>query len=497
MKDFDFDRFNLSENIIKGVRDAGFKKPSPIQEEAIPRILERKDLIAQAHTGTGKTAAFGLASLNIIEQENLQMLVITPTRELAMQVSDELYKLGRYANIKTVTIYGGQSSRRQVEFIKNGANVAVATVGRLLDLLSNNALSTFNPEIVVLDEADEMLDMGFLDDIKEIFTYLPTNRQTLLFSATMPYQISNLAKTILNEPEHIQITKSETTNENIEQYYYVVQEQERDNAIVRLIDAKEPEKSILFCRTKKEVDRLSTMLLARGFLAKGLHGDMEQNKRGEVIRAFKNKSIDILVATDVAARGLDIADVTHVFNYHIPFNPESYVHRIGRTGRAGKKGIAITLVTPIEFREIKRIQKVIKKDIEFCTIPSLDDVKKNQVVKIVKEIENQKVSEEAIAILKELENDLDNEVIAFKLISMLLEKQSISGPNKIGIDQKGLKSIIHSRSDDRGGRNRNYRGRGRHGGGNRRHGGGGGGSRHGGGGNRNRYGGSGGGGRRD
>ncbi|MBE9537268.1 MAG: DEAD/DEAH box helicase, partial [Proteobacteria bacterium] len=355
-----FLEFGFNDGILKGVKEAGFRAPSPVQQRAIPVVMAGSDVVAQAQTGTGKTAAFGLPTMNNIDTKGgVALLVIVPTRELAEQVSEELYRLGHFAGIRTVAVYGGQSIGRQVEMIHRGAQVVVATPGRLLDHLRSKRLRRFTPSIVVLDEADEMLDMGFLEDIEAIFGYLPEKRQTLLFSATMPAPIRALSKKILKTPTAIDVTPKEiTTNPDISQRYYVIHEREREEAMVRLIDTESPSKSIVFCRTKREADKLSTTLLSRGYSAKALHGDMEQRARNETIATFKKGQVDMLVATDVAARGLDISDVSHVFNYHIPFDPQSYIHRIGRTGRAGKKGIAITLVTPLEFKELSRIMKV-------------------------------------------------------------------------------------------------------------------------------------------
>lgn len=464
-----FEDFDLSEEIKSGIRAAGFKVPSPVQAQAIPAVLGGRDIVAQAHTGTGKTAAFGLPSMSMMDMnKGVALLVIAPTRELASQVSDELYRLGSKANVRTVTVYGGMSAGRQVDLISRGAQVVVATPGRLLDLLKSGRLRNFNPSHVVLDEADEMLDMGFLDDIQEIFTYLPENRQTLLFSATMPEAIKRLAKKILKDPEFITVTKSETTNRDIEQQYYVIEEYERDDATVRLIDAQEATKTIIFCRMKKEVDRLATTLISHGYLAKGLHGDMEQNQREEVIKSFRAGKIDMLIATDVAARGLDVSDVSHVFNYHIPFDAESYVHRIGRTGRAGKKGVAITLVTPMEFRELQRIKKIVGTEIKQNIIPTLGDVKKANVIKLVSEIKKQHLSDDAAAILGLLEEDMDISQIAFKLVSMVIEKQKVAGPERIGLDAAKVAKMLDRLKNDSGGSGKGrggYRGQG--GGGNR------------------------------
>ncbi|NCD13219.1 MAG: DEAD/DEAH box helicase [Epsilonproteobacteria bacterium] len=453
-----FESFGLHQDILKAINEAGFTEPSPVQAEAIPLVLQGHDIVAQAQTGTGKTAAFGLPTMSMIDanQNRVQLLVITPTRELATQVSDELYSLGRFCGIKTVTIYGGSSYSRQIGLIEKGASVIVATPGRMLDLLKNGRLPGFAPKMVVLDEADEMLDMGFLEDIEEIFTYLPKERQTLLFSATMPEPIKRLASKILHEPKFVSITpKDHTTNEDIEQLYYVINEYERDDAMIRLLDALEPEKSIVFCRTKKEVDRLSTQLMAVGYAAKGLHGDMEQNQRESVIKAFRSSQIEILVATDVAARGLNVADISHVFNYHMPFDPESYVHRIGRTGRAGKKGTAITLVTPIEFHSMQRIGKKVGSKMEHRIVPSLRDVKENKLIKIADDIKNAEINESASKLLTLLEEEMDMSQIALKLLSNLLKENSPVGPDKIGLDKKTLENVvknIEERENSRGGR---------------------------------------------
>ncbi len=464
-----FDDLGLNKDILRAVKFAGFRVPSPIQAAAIPVVLAGKDMVGQAHTGTGKTAAFGLPSLNNINpKDGVGLLVITPTRELATQVSDELYKYGKNMGARTVTVYGGSSYKRQIDLIERGASVVVATPGRLLDILKKDMLKDFTPSVVVLDEADEMLDMGFLDDINEIFSYLPTNRQTLLFSATMPKPIKLLAERILDNPEFISITKGETTNADIAQRYYVIDEAERDDAIIRLMDSENCDKSVVFCRTKSEVDRLSNVLSNAGYLANGLHGDMEQRQRENVIKGFKNNSVKVLVATDVAARGIHINNISHVFNYHIPFDPESYVHRIGRTGRAGTKGKAITLLTPHEFKELQKIKAKVGTTMEHAFVPSKTDLRQNNLKSIVKNIEDQHIYDEACQIIDMLKEDIDEETIMFKLVSMILDKQKIKGPNSIGIPADKIEAILkraESRGDSRG-RGRS-RGRSRNGGGHR------------------------------
>jgi ATP-dependent RNA helicase DeaD len=440
-----FNEFNLKELLQKAIDEAGFKEPSPIQEQAIPFVLDGRDIVGQAHTGTGKTAAFGLPILNKMKgNSGVEAVVIVPTRELAMQVSDELYRFGRFLGINTATVYGGQAYARQIKLIEN-AGIIVATPGRFLDLLRGGKID-IKPEYVILDEADEMLDMGFLDDIKEIFTFLPEERQTLLFSATMPVAIKNLAKTILKDPEFITLTKKDVTNSKITQTFYVVDERERDDALIRLYDYKNPTKSIIFCRTKKEVDRLSTFMVSQGFMAKGLHGDMEQRQREEAIRAFKTSKLEILIATDVAARGLDVNDVSHVFNYHLPFDSESYVHRIGRTGRAGKEGVAVSIVTPHEFRMLQKIEKNIGTKLEGKAIPNIDSVKLKKVAELKNQISEQEIQDYALALVEELKEEFDISTIAFKLASMISASTFVQGNNNIGKSESDIKRLVENAS---------------------------------------------------
>lgn len=435
-KDFDFKK-----PLSIAIDRAGFKEPSPVQQEAIPVVLEGKDLVAQAHTGTGKTAAFGLPILQMMEcNAGVEAVVIVPTRELAMQVSDELFRFGKFLNINTATVYGGTSYSRQIKHINNSA-IVVATPGRFLDLLSKGQID-INPQYVVLDEADEMLDMGFLDDIKKIFEYMPSNRQTLMFSATMPKPIKELAQRILYQPEFITITKSEVTNAKISQSYYVVEEYERDDALIRLFDFKNPTKSIVFCKMKKDVDRLSTYLVSQGFSAKGLHGDMEQRQREEVIKSFKGGNLEVLVATDVAARGLDVSDVTHVFNYQLPYDSESYVHRIGRTGRAGREGIAVSIVTPHEFKQLSKIQKDTGGTMETKVIPTIGEVKNKKASSLVEKIEKAEINESTYELIEVLKDEFDLSTIAHKLASLLIEDEKVQGKDRIGKSIKDIKFLL-------------------------------------------------------
>jgi len=429
-----FNDFNFKDELLKAIDEAGFKEPSPIQQEAMPIVMQGRDIVAQAHTGTGKTAAFALPILNMLKLNGkAEALIVVPTRELATQVSDEIYKFGKFLGIRTATVYGGSSYSRQIKHINN-ASVVVATPGRLIDLLSSKKID-INPDFVVLDEADEMLDMGFLDDIKKIFGFFKSNRQTLMFSATMPKPIKELANKILKDPATVKITQKNVTNANIEQNFYVVKESQRDDALIRLIDYKDPTKAIVFCRTRKETDRIANLLNSKGYLAAPLHGDMNQKEREEAIKAFKSGNLEILIATDVAARGLDVNDVTHVINYHLPFDSQSYVHRIGRTGRAGKEGEAISIVTPSEFNALKKIQANVGSKLEAKVIPTINDVYMKQKDAILEEVANKEVNSSAKELVVNLlENGVEIEDIALKLASMIVSQNDIEGSDKIGLN---------------------------------------------------------------
>lgn len=444
-----FHSFGLHEGIMRALEEAQFEVPSLIQQEVIPHIMAGRDLIGQAQTGTGKTGAFGLPSLHLLQQNpGAQMLIMTPTRELAKQVSDELYRFSKHLGIKTATICGGKSFKAQIESLQKGIQVLVATPGRLLDLLGSKSLPGFQPSIVVLDEADEMLDMGFLDDITQIFKFIPEKRQTLLFSATMPFPIQKLAEKILNNPLRVSVKQKEKVNQDIEQCYYMIREDERDHAVIRIIDCENPEKAIIFCRTKKDVDRLTQTLLDAGYSARGLHGDMEQPQREEVIRNFRSEHLHLLVATDVAARGLSVSNVSHVFNYHLPFDPTNYVHRIGRTGRAGKKGVASTFLTTREWRDFQNFEKVLGTKIQRREIPTLSQVKQSKKQHLANKILAQHIHDESEQLLLLLK-DVDTATITSKLISMLLNQQTLMGPDRIGLEKREEKpknENSHSRS---------------------------------------------------
>ena len=392
-----FTDLNLSEDIQSAVVAAGFEKPSPIQELTIPLALEGKDVIGQAQTGTGKTAAFGLPTLDKIrtEENTIQALVIAPTRELAVQSQEELFRFGRDKGVKVRSVYGGSSIEKQIKALRSGAHIVVGTPGRLLDLIKRKALKLNNIETLILDEADEMLNMGFLEDIEAIISRVPEERQTLLFSATMPDAIKRIGVQFMKDPEHVKIKAKELTNVNVDQYFIRVKEQEKFDTMTRLMDVDQPELSIVFGRTKRRVDELTRGLKLRGFRAEGIHGDLDQNKRLRVIRDFKNDQIDILVATDVAARGLDISGVTHVYNYDIPQDPESYVHRIGRTGRAGQSGQSITFVAPNEMGYLGIIENLTKKRMKGLKPPTAQEAFQAKKKVALKKIERD-FSDEAI-----------------------------------------------------------------------------------------------------
>ena len=437
-RDFDFHR-----DLEKGIKIAGFKEPSPIQKEAIPIIQNGDDLVGQAHTGTGKTAAFGLPIIDKIAKNEIdRALVITPTRELATQVSDELYHLGRFAGIRTLAVYGGVGYGRQIALIHKGVQIVVATPGRLKDLYQKGKIDIFNPEIVVLDEADEMLDMGFLDDVREIFEYIPQNRQTLLFSATMPEPIKELADTLLYNPEYISVVGDDTTkNVDIEQLYYVIDESQRDDAIVRLLEREDFDKALIFCRMKREVDRLTDYLNALGYSVAGLHGDIEQMDRDAIVKSYRRGEVKILIATDVAARGLDIKNVTHVFNYHIPFDPQSYVHRIGRTGRAGKSGIAITLVSTEEFRELQRIRKEVGANMQLSTIDIDGGYDPQELKSIANKIKNTQIDSDIDAILSEM-SDMEQGEFIKKALSYIVKREKVGSVSTLGYNADELEDMI-------------------------------------------------------
>ncbi|KRM24479.1 DEAD-box ATP-dependent RNA helicase CshA [Latilactobacillus graminis DSM 20719] len=460
-----FAELGLSEPIMKAIERAGFEEATPIQGETIPLALAGKDVIGQAQTGTGKTAAFGLPILQNLDLDNpnIQALIISPTRELAIQTQEELYRLGRDRKAKVQVVYGGADIRRQIRSLKEHPQILVGTPGRLLDHINRRTVKLDHVKTLVLDEADEMLDMGFVDDIESIIKQVPDQRQTLLFSATLPAPIMKIGKSFMTNPEMIKVKSKELTADLIDQYYVRAKDFEKFDIMTRLFDVQSPELTLIFGRTKRRVDELTRGLKARGYNAEGIHGDLSQQKRMSVLKSFKSGRLDILVATDVAARGLDISGVTHVYNYDIPQDPDSYVHRIGRTGRAGKSGVSVTFVTPNEMEYLHIIENLTKKRMLPLQPPTEKEAFKGQLAAAVADINSMiekgqlaKFSEEAEELLKQF-SDIELASVLLKTIS----KESV--PVKI-TPERPLPS--HKKGGNRSG-NRN-------GGGNRRGGNGGG-----------------------
>jgi len=377
MESSGFEDLHLSKEMYQAIADMGFEEPTTIQNRSIPYMLDGKDVIGQAQTGTGKTAAFGIATLERIDPRNkeLQVVILCPTRELAIQVSEELKNLSKYKKgIRILPVYGGQPIGRQIKALKEGVQIVIGTPGRVMDHLNRRTLKMNGVKILILDEADEMLDMGFRDDIETILRKIPEQRQTILFSATMPKAILNLTKRYQSNPQLIKLVHKEMTVPNVEQFFVEVKQQAKTEVLSRLIDLHDLKLSLVFCNTKRRVNELVESLVARGYLADGLHGGLQQKQRDSVMSKFRGGEIDILVATDVAARGIDVGATDAVFNYDIPTDDEYYVHRIGRTARAGKAGRAFTFVTGKEMYRIRQIQRFTKTKIIAQKVPSVSDV---------------------------------------------------------------------------------------------------------------------------
>lgn len=372
-----FADLGLRDEIVRALTDLGYEEPTPIQREAIPHLLTGHDVLGQAATGTGKTAAFALPLLHGLDatRRGPAALVLVPTRELAMQVSEAVYKYGHHLGATCVPVYGGQPIGRQIEALKRGAHIVVATPGRALDHLRKGTLKLDDIRTVVLDEADEMLDMGFAEDLEAILDSTPSERQTVLFSATMPPKIDKIARKYLNDPVRVTIEKSTSTagtTPKVTQTVYVVNRFHKAAALGRILDIAAPEAAIVFCRTRGEVDQLTETLNGRGYRAEALHGGMDQETRDRVMARVRARTAELLIATDVAARGLDIEHLTHVVNYDVPSAPESYVHRIGRVGRAGREGTAITLAEPREQRLLHNIERLTRQPMKFEKVPSVE-----------------------------------------------------------------------------------------------------------------------------
>ena len=462
-----FEEMGLSEEIQKAVRYMGFEEASPIQAKAIPAMISGIDLIGQAQTGTGKTAAFGIPLLEKVDPKlkKLQAIVLCPTRELAIQVADEIRNLSRYMHgIKVLPIYGGQDIVKQIRSLKSGTQIVIGTPGRVMDHMRRKTMKLDFVHTVVLDEADEMLNMGFREDIEFVLSGVPEERQTVLFSATMPKPIMEITKKFQNNAKVIKVTKKELTVPNIEQYYYDVKPKKKEEVLSRLLDIYSPRLSVVFCNTKKQVDELVQGLQGRGYFAEGLHGDLKQEQRDRVMRAFRTGRTDILVATDVAARGIDVDDVEAVFNYDVPQDDEYYVHRIGRTGRAGREGKAFNLVVGKEVYKLREIQRYCKTRIIPQAIPSLDDVtsiKADKILDQVGEVLQDSDLSKVIDIVEKrvLEEDYTTLDLAAALLKMMMgeEGEELLEENR---PLRELEDLEDESRRSRGGRNgRGSRGR--------------------------------------
>lgn len=458
-----FAELGLNKDLLKAIDESGYEEATPIQEQTIPLVLAGDDVIGQAQTGTGKTAAFGLPILDHIDTENpnVQALIVSPTRELAIQTQEELYRLGKYERARVQVVYGGADIRRQINSLKNHPQIVVGTPGRLLDHINRKTIRLDHVQTLVLDEADEMLDMGFLDDIESIIKMVPEKRQTLLFSATMPDKIRRIGVQFMSNPKEVRIKAKELTTDLVDQFYVKSKEYEKFDLMTRLFDVQDPDLTIVFGRTKRRVDELSKGLEARGYNAAGIHGDLTQQRRSQILKQFRDGKLDILVATDVAARGLDISGVTHVYNYDIPQDPESYVHRIGRTGRAGHHGTSLTFVTPNEMDYLREIEKLTKVRMLPLKPPSAAEAFAGQlaaaetkVAELVEHADTEKFDQEAADLLAHYDA---NELVA-ALLSNLTPGDEHDVPVHITPERPLPRRHGGGGGRSRNGGSRNYRG---------------------------------------
>ena len=383
----DFTSLNLREEIVRAITELGYSKPTSIQSAIIPIMLKGADVIGQAQTGTGKTAAFALPILhNFTQQRHVQGLILAPTRELALQVADSMTEYGKHLDVRVLAVYGGQPYGPQISRLNRGVDIVVGTPGRLLDLIERKALNIKHVLTVVLDEADEMLNMGFIEDVEKILGETPPERQTALFSATMPPRIRSLANRFMRDPQPVTIKRDTLTLASTEQRYYLVHESDKTNALTRLFEIEPIRSALIFARTRAETSQLANELVVRGIPAEAIHGDLDQKAREAVLSRFRSNQLKVLVATDVAARGLDIEDISHVFNYHLPDDAEVYIHRIGRTGRAGKTGIAITLLSPREKRRMREVEALTKQPVTKMELPTVGDIHRHRESQVVEKL---------------------------------------------------------------------------------------------------------------
>lgn len=420
-----FQELGLNEDLLNAITDLGFETPSEVQEKAIPILLEEeRDLVALAQTGTGKTAAFGFPMLQKIDIDSrtTQGLILSPTRELCLQITNELKLYGKYCKgLNVVAIYGGASITEQAKQVKRGAQIIVATPGRMKDMISRKLVDISKIQYSVLDEADEMLNMGFYEDITDILSHTPMDKSTWLFSATMPKEVATIAKKFMYDPIEITVGNKNESTDTVSHEYYVVNGRDRYLALKRLADANPDIFSVIFCRTKRDTQKIAEKLIEDGYNAGALHGDLSQNQRDLVMKSFRNNQIQMLVATDVAARGIDVDDVTHVINYQLPDEIETYTHRSGRTGRAGKTGVSMVIVAKSEVRKIKSIERIIKKQFEKKDIPSGMEICEVQLMSLANKIHNTEVNHEIdkyLDSINELFEDTDKDELIKKFFSV-------------------------------------------------------------------------------
>jgi ATP-dependent RNA helicase DeaD len=417
-----FSKLGLDEDILKAVQKMGFETPSEIQSKAIPQLLDKKtDLVALAQTGTGKTAAFGFPLLQKIDikRKVVQGLIVAPTRELCLQITSEIGKYAQFKKgTKIVAVYGGASVREQAESIKSGVQIVVATPGRLLDLIQRKMLRIDQIEYCILDEADEMLNMGFYQDIKSILSYTPEDKLTWLFSATMPKEVAEIAKEFMHHPTEITVGSKNVGATTVSHFVYTVSARNKYAALKRIVDSDPQLFAVIFCRTKRETQKIAEKLIEDGYNASALHGDLSQNQRDLVMAGFRKRQVQILVATDVAARGIDVDDITHVIHYQLPDEPETYNHRSGRTGRAGKTGHSLCLCTNSDRRKIEQFEKKLKKKFEFLEVPSVAGIIKNQLKSLADKLRDTEVDESIesyMPILEETLASIDRESLLRKV----------------------------------------------------------------------------------
>lgn len=448
----DFAELGLSDETLQALSKKGFETPSPIQKLTIPLLLKgENDVIAQAQTGTGKTAAFGLPIVELLDPmpKTVQALILVPTRELAIQVTDEIQSFRR-GNFRVTPIYGGAAMNEQLRRLNTGVDVVVGTPGRILDHLRRGTLDLSGLGWLVLDEADEMLNMGFIDDVDEILSYTNKERRIFLFSATMPQRVDDLSKKYMQNVEHIKVQNKQLANDLTDQIYFEVRESDKFDALTRIIDVEQDFYGIVFCRTKVAVDMVTSSLLERGYAADALHGDVSQAGREKIIRKFRKKLVNILIATDVAARGIDISNLTHVINYSLPQDPDSYVHRIGRTGRAGQEGMAITFISPSEYRAFTAMQRQVKTSIRKETLPTAADiveVKKQKIHEDIAEIVSEENFADYIPMAEDLLKDIEDPKIVLAALLRLAFKNTLTETSfpevrRIDVDRRGTARLF-------------------------------------------------------